>query len=127
MNFFDFNNFFNWSRLVEPIPSGDWRFIWWALAISVGLILLAIVRTLWPGDIVLKHKTEACLWLIGTSGLLLTFFRWQEIPYLAARIFWLILALTSLFWFVLIIYYRQITLPKIKLKLKAEARRKKYL
>ena len=73
MEFFDLNKLFNWSRLVEPIPSGDWQFIWWAIGISVGLIVLAIVRTFWPGDLVLKHKTEAWLWTLGICSLILTF------------------------------------------------------
>jgi len=127
MEFFDLNKLFNWSRLADPVPRGDWQFIWWAIGISVGLIILAIVRAFWPGDLILKHKTEAWLWTLGICSLILTFFRWQAIPYFSSRILWLALTLWALIWLLLIIYYRQVKLKQNKLKLKAEQRRKKYL
>lgn len=126
-NFFDFNKFFDWTRLLEPTPSSEWKFIWWAFGLSAGLLFLALVRAFWPGDLDLKHKTENLLVTLGILGLLLTFFRWQQIPYFSARIVWLALAIGGLIWLLLIIYYRQVRLPKKILQLKVAERKKKYL
>lgn len=127
MEFFNFNNFFNWSRLLDPAPVGDWKFIWWTVGVCGAAIILAIVRAFWPGDLVLKHRTEAWLWTLGILGLILTFFRWQQIPYFSSRILWSALLIWLLIWGTLIIIYRQVKLPKKILAKKIEERKKKYL
>lgn len=126
-NFFDLNKFFNWSRLVDPAPKGDWQFLWWAVGFGAGLIVLAIIRAFLAGDRSLKHKTEGMLWIIGLVGLVLTFFRWQQIPYFSARILWLALAIWFIAWIAIIIYYRLVKIPKKILLQKVKERKNKYL
>jgi len=127
MEFFDLNKLFNWSRLVDPLPDDGWKFLWYAVGICAGLIILAIIRAFIPGDKTLKRKTESMLITVGLIGFLLIFFRYQEIPYFSARLLWLVLVGCALVWIILILYYRQVKLPKIILKQKVEERKKRYI
>ncbi len=127
MEFFNFNNFFNWSRIVDPAPTGDWKFMWWVVGICAAAIILGIVRVFLPGDLFLKRRIEGWLWTFGVLGLMLTFFRWQQIPYFSARLLWLALLIWLFIWAILICYYRLVKLPKKILAKKVEERKKKYL
>lgn len=125
--FFDVNKFFDWNRLIEPNPGGEWKFLLSAILVSGIMIALAIIRTILPGDQVIKHKIEKIFATIGSIGLVLTFFRWQNIPYLSARILWLALIVWAIIWLGTILYYRGAILPKKILQLKIQKRKEKYL
>lgn len=126
MVFFNFQKFFNWSRLIDPVPTESWQFLNLGLGIGIGLIVLAIIRMFWPGFKELKSRTVSILLTIGFTSLLLVFFRWQTIPYFSARILWLALLIIAIIWSGFILYFRQVIVPKKILQEKIVKRRNRY-
>src|SRR3990167_5990504 len=118
--YLDLEKLTSWARWIEPFPVGEWKFIWIALGICLGLIILAIIRKLIPGDQEYKQKIICFLITLSLAGMVLIFFRWQSIPYFSARVVWLGWLIWLVIWGLLIIYYRLVALPKKILKQKIE-------
>lgn len=76
-----------------------------------------------------KIKSAISNWLLwlGISGLILVFFRWQEIPYLSARILFEILFLVFLIWLGFILKYLIFNYKKDKDNFAERMRFEKYL
>jgi hypothetical protein len=64
---------------------------------------------------------------VSLFGLILSFFRWQQLAYLGSRFFLLILLLVFIFWGLSIVYYRFKIFPKEFTKYQAKKNFEKYL
>ena len=128
---FDPRKLINPNWLFETAP--DIQGLYLYLGLIYGLFLIAAVAL---GVYSRRHRDSRhkfwsqiiyLLLLVGVIGLVLIFFRWQEITYLGSRILVVFLWLAGLIWLVFILFYRFVTLPK-KIKVQEEKNRfEKYL
>ncbi len=132
---FDFLEVFNYNYIFEYIPQWDPRYSWvlWVIYGSIlilGFILVTVDRLVPKNKFLIRHLNIRILPLINTigfTGLILTFFRYQAIPYLSARFLVYCLVLISLVWTVFIVIYFIRKYPQDKLEAKIEYRKNRYL
>lgn len=127
--------FVTFAYLFESSPVPDSRVSVWLSALFGLSVLLSVLVWFWlvikerenKLFIALRRRFVAYLFTFGFVGLILIFFRWQEIPVLAARFWILAWVITGLVWLGLILRYLLKEWPKER-TIDQEARLKeKYL
>ena len=132
---FDFTEIFSYNYIFEYIPQWDSKYSWiiWAIyggILILGFILVIVDRLTPKNKFFISHLKNRVLPLINTigfTGLTLTFFRYQAIPYLSTRLLIYCLVLVSLIWAVFIIIYFIRKYPQERLEAKIEYRKNRYL
>ena len=133
--------FFNIGRLTDlnflfvETPSYNFRFylpllIFFALILLAGLLitwwLKRKYRKILPYQ-KLKNKISTFAIAYSIIGYLLLFFSWQQIPYLASRIWLLLMLLYFLYWWVMMVIYLKTGFQKELILLYEQSRKEKYL
>ena len=122
------------SYIFEKTPSANSDYLY--LAIVFGLfIVLAIVfwfiygkkKKNLPVLSSLQGRFFNIFFYTGISGLVLIFFRFQQIPYLGSRLFLLILILVFIIWSIYLLYFYFKILPQKISKFREEQIYNKYL
>lgn len=130
-----FKLFSSSKYLFTPVPPPDSRMVLVVtiiLLIMIGLGLgcwfyLGKLNRQFPLYENLRGKLTSLLVTCGSIGLLLMFFRWQAIPYLASRVLFFILIIIFAIWALFILLYIQRTFSRELEKFRQEERYKKYL
>lgn len=125
----DFQRLIDIKYLLDPRPTYNFEFTWplvilFSIALVAGIVLslnLLKKRFYWSGRI-----GQWLRWL-GFIGLVLTFFRYQGIPFLSLRIYFYILALGFLAWLATIVRsFKLLTVKQIE-EIKRQETYDKYL
>ncbi|MFH1749792.1 MAG: hypothetical protein ABH837_02800 [bacterium] len=132
---FDFTEVFNYNYVFEYIPQWNPKYGWVIWAIFTGILILGFLfvkvdRFTPKNKLFIHHLKNRVLPLtntVGFTGLILTFFRYQAIPYLSARFLIYCLVLVGLIWTVFILIYFIRKYPQVKLEAKIEYRKNRYL
>lgn len=109
----DPKKFLDPSYVFEITPTLD-NNIWYLAGIFGFFVILALIFWFWYGRksksfpllVKMQGRMFNIFFYCGIIGLILVFFRWQQIPYLASRFFILLLILIFLVWLGLILYWR---------------------
>jgi len=132
LNQIDLSKIFDPNLIFEasPDPQGFYLYI----AIIYGLILvlaiiLGVISRRNPQSVYkkLRSKTIYLMLFVGLVGLMLTFFRWQAIPYIGSRLMVLALWIVAIAWLVEIIWYWLFILPQQKKLQQEKENFEKYL
>ena len=101
----------------------------WAYLTFLGIFLLAglVLLFLRKIDADVRRSLLGLSWTITTTGALLFFFRYQQIPYLGMDVFRTLLEALAIVWLGLIIRSARKTIPQKKLDEAVRARKEKYL
>ncbi|MFC1656827.1 hypothetical protein ACFL14_02620 [Patescibacteria group bacterium] len=132
---FDFTEVFSYNYIFEYIPQWNPKYSWIIWAIYGGVLILGFVLILFDritpkNKFFIRHLKNRLLPLtntVGFTGLILTFFRYQAIPYLSTRFLVYCLIIISLIWAVFIIIFFIRKYPQDKLEAKIEYRKNRYL
>ena len=130
----DPKKFFNTGYIFEKTPAPDTDYLY--LIFLFGFLIIAAFAA-WFGYGRLKKKLPIfekmqtrvfnLFFYTGITGLLLIFFRWQEITYLGSRFFMLILLVVFIIWGSWVIYFSLKILPKARKEFEARQKFEKYL
>ncbi len=109
----DLNAFFQPARLFDSTPGSEFKFYIHLLVIFGVMIFLAVVIWIFvtrlrkhnPVQIKLGRKVYYCLFVCGSIGFVLLFFRYQNISFLSSRFLLLVLFLVFVIWLGFILFY----------------------
>jgi len=132
---FDFTEVFDYNYIFEYIPQWDPKYGWiiWMIyggILFLGVIVVLVDKFISRNKFFVRHFKNRVLPLINTigfTGLILTFFRYQAIPYLSARLLVYCLVLVGLMWAVFVLIYFIRKYPQERLEAKIEYRKNRYL
>ena len=121
---FDFTKFFDWNYLADPYPSApSTQTLYILLGIFVFFIIFGVGEWFWLGHLSQKYppyletrgKLLNFFLTFGILGLVLLFFRFETLPYLASRLMLALLVAGFIIWGGYLLYYFIRVLPtKIK-------------
>ena len=114
---------------LSPAATGLYLYLLIIFGILIGLAVIFFFILRRKNKIYNKLQKRAFIFftVIGIIGLLLTFFRFEQIPYLGGRLMFLCLTITFLLWGAWIGFYIIFTLPKEKKDLSKKQKFIKYL
>lgn len=119
------------SYIFEKTPAAKGLYLYLAIVFGLLLVLalILIIQLKKKEKIYKKLHTKIINLLLFTGflGLVLIFFRWQQIPYLGSRFFMLVLAGVVIIWLGVIYWYRFLILPKEIEKYEKQKIFEKYL
>lgn len=131
----NWQNYFSSNYLFNASPSGEEKMqiglaVFFLLLIIVGILVFFILGKKYhqfPPFKPPKIHIINCSLFVGITGLLLLFFRWQNIPYLSMRFLLLVLLVAFLIWLVYIIIYIRTKLIYDLKKFQVEQRYQSYI
>jgi len=121
---FDFTKFLDWNYLADPYPSApSTQTLYLLLGIFVFFIIFGVGEWFWLGRLSQKYppyletrgKLLNFFLTFGIVGLVLLFFRFETLPYLASRLLLVLLAAGFIIWGGYLLYYLLRVLP-VKIK-----------
>lgn len=130
----DLGKLFHSDYLFTKTPPADSDYRYLVILFGV-LIVIAVSSWVYFA----KKKKQLSLWgniqgrvfnlflYIGIIGLVLIFFRWQEIPYVGSRFFLIILLVAFLLWAAYVMFYRFIIFKELLANNKKKEEFEKYL
>lgn len=132
---FDFSQIFDYNYIFEYIPQWHSQYSWISWMIYLGILGIGIILVLvdkftkqkkfFIGK--LKNKILPLTNTVGIIGIILTFFRYQTIPYLSSRLLIYCLIFTAIVWILFILWYFLRKYPKERFEVEEEFRKKRYL
>lgn len=126
--------FLNPDYIFEKTPPADSSYIYLAILFGLMTVLAGVSWFIYgrkkkrlPLYRHLQTKVFNLFFYTGLSGLVLVFFRWQQITYLGSRFFMLVLVIVTISWAILILMYRLRTFPKLIKEYEQKQKFDKYL
>lgn len=115
------------TGLLQVVPADQWSLKWWYVGFVGACFVLAIVTAFLRIRPSLKNRLQSLFWTNVILGLLLYFFRVQQIPYLGMDLLRFLQELGFIFWLNSVIWFSRTKLPSESIAEKVAARRDKYL